>query len=596
MKHHPLSVPLLLLGALAAQDHVILVGHADNGGPKGPNGNSFPAARVKDDDLDGKIDAATELHAFLTQAYHTGKSFMTDVRWINEGGEYAFYFTDSTGYVVRGADRDHDGVLANSEVTKFKGLGSNFAPDSLAVRWDATAKVTVVYVAMDEAPKGIHRFVDLNNDGDAEDAGESTIFVNAAKGLIVPGKAGPVTLTSDRWTRLRVTPNGKLLAYMAGPASPTGGGGGPQAPDQFAWYAFTDNNGTPSVSLFFNPSTINGLVTHADFTATGKFPIQDIVPVGTNLHPSWCDMSICEIDPFGAFPVHAYYFMTTYRPSGYGDTNLSNQNIRGLVFRFADANFNEVIDSNEIQLYFNFSGSTYASVAPVSYFDPLRNTNLVALDDLPHDLGAAKGVLSLSWENKANDVVIAMTDSNRNGVIESSEITPVWVTPSGPFPFPYHVSFGPYTIGMDALATGALPGPFQPGLRPEGEGCPNMTGLIPVCEAFGGAAKVGNASLQLAVIRAGAGEAGTLMLGAQRVDIDLGPLNMPGCKLLTIPLLVFPTVSTDANGIARLPSPVPNDPTIAGLQVLGQWLLTDRTATGRLPFVTSNALRLTIQP
>src|SRR5690606_25051099 len=135
--------------------------------------------------------------------------------------------------------RDHDGVLANSEVTKFKGLGSNFAPDSLAVRWDATAKVTVVYVAMDEAPKGIHRFVDLNNDGDAEDAGESTIFVNAAKGLIVPGKAGPVTLTSDRWTRLRVTPNGKLLAYMAGPASPTGGGGGPQAPDQFAWYAFT---------------------------------------------------------------------------------------------------------------------------------------------------------------------------------------------------------------------------------------------------------------------------------------------------------------------------------------------------------------------
>lgn len=597
-----LSLPASL--GFAQEDHLILVGFADSFGPKGPNKRSYPVARVKDNNLDGLIDAGTELHAFLTKSYsqYRNGSFMTDASWTVEDGRYAFYFTDSgDGRVVRGVDANHNGVLDQGEVSLFYSFSSRFAPDSLAVWRDTTKKQTIVYVALDEKPKGIHRLVDLNGDGDALDAGEHKLFVHAGLNLTVPGKTGPVKLVSDAWKRLRMTPRGTLIAYNGGRHVSSV----PQNPDMYAFYAIRDNNGTPTVSVWLNTSRINGLKTWPDFAKGGKFPQFDIATGGAGSHALWNDVSLLAIDPRGAFPgFDAYYFSATYAKgtTGRGDVNPQGVKVSGLIYRVVDRNFNERVDAGEVELFANLSNAKVAGVAPFTYKNRADGSTTINLDNNSgvevHDLGAAAGAAYLYWENGGNDCVVKMVDKNRNGVIETGEATQPWFTPggAGSFPFPFSSQYGPFTQGAAALSGGRLPGPFPVGLSPYGTGCATPAGkLRPVVDAFGGIPKAGNSKLSVALLRGVPGERAILLVGLTKTNRSLGSINMPGCTLYTDPVFVGDPVQIDPAGQVRTPLPLPANPWLIGKKIRVQWAVTDMSAQGVLPVFASNALEITVQ-
>ena len=602
---HTLTLPLVLLltvGTAASQDHLFGVGFADNVGPSATGGNSFPVTRYRDLDKDGLIDANTELFPFLRQCFSgpqgngNAGGFFADLRAVAENGEYAFYFVDSSasgaGCVMRGVDLDHDGVLSNAEVTLFHSFGTSNAPDSIAVHRDVANGRTIVYVALDTGRKGIHRLVDLNGDGDAQDAGEASVFVDATKGLTVPGTNGPVALVADAWIRVRVTPSGRVLAYNHGPNQSST----PRTPDMFAWYAFTDSNGTASAQLWFNPSTLNGLPTHPDFATGGRFPNYDLQNLGgTQFHPTFAHVSMLEIDPRGVLPGYdAYYITADYRPTGWGNTNLNNQVVSGLVYRVVDRNFNEQIDAGELDLYVNVSGQTWNNVAPIALPDRATQTSLTTLNDLVQDIGAADGALHVYGENRNRDCVWTCVDANSNGVIEANEVVQPFFTPS-PFPYPFSVQFGPFGRGSDPIRAGTMPGPFPAGLAPEGRGCATTGSMFPVMDALGGEPRHGNAGFEIGMLRGMPGQPVTMLLGLQRATVDLGVLNMPGCTLYTLPLLNVGPIALDGLGRTYVPLPLPNDPTLVGLAFTTQFAIVDLSATNRLPVFTTNALRVTVR-
>lgn len=593
---------LLLSATLSAQDHILLGGFGDSGGPSGPKKRSYPVARIKDNDRDGQINVSGEIHAFVKTSFsqQSNGSFMTDISTTIEDGRVAFYFTDSgDGRVVRGVDKNHNGLLDNNELTMFHHFSCRFSPDSLAVWRDQTKKQTIVYVALDENPRGIHRLVDLNNDGDASDPGEASLFVHAGLNLSVPGKSGPVKLTSDTWKRLRFTPKGTLLAYNGGryPASVA------QNPDMYALYAIKDNQGKATVSVWLNTSRINGLKTHPDFDANGKFPQYDLKTTSASNHPLWNDVSFLEVDPRGAFPgFDAYYFSATYSAgtTGRGDKNPAGTKISGLIYRVVDKNFNEIVDAGEIELFANISNATVAGVKPFTYINRVDSKPTLNLDNDSgvevHDLGASNGQAHLYWENGGNDCVVTMTDTNRNGIIETGEAVQPWFTPggSGSFPPPFSPQYGPYSLGGESLEGILLPGPFPGGVLPLGDGCASSNGLRPLTDTFNGSPRLSNSKFTIGLIRGAPTEQAALFLGMAKANTNLSFLNMPGCFLLTSPIITIPGIPTNAKGQAQLGIPIPNNSFLLGAKIYIQWAFSDRRATGRLPFFTTNAVEITV--
>ncbi|MCA8969563.1 MAG: lamin tail domain-containing protein [Planctomycetes bacterium] len=81
-----------------------------------------------------------------------------------------------------------------------------------------------------------------------------------------------------------------------------------------------------------------------------------------------------------------------------------------------------------------------------------------------------------------------------------------------------------------------------------------------------------------------------VLLGAQKINVDLGPVGgQSGAFLLTAPLLIG-TVLADAQGQASLPVPIPCDKGLLGVNVLWQILDVDPALAIKLPFGTSMGL------
>jgi hypothetical protein len=607
MKRLALTLAVVLSSGLTAQDFLYLTGFSDSGGPLGPNGNSYPIGRFKDLDKDGTITDGTELFAFLKKSFNTRNatgSFIADITWIQERDTYAFYIADSAdGRITRGVDANDNGLLEDTEVTEYYDLMTGFAPEGITARRDPTTGRTIVYVAVDDqtASPGIHRFDDINGNGVATDPGEHTIFVDKTKGLSVTGKAGPVALVDDWWFSLKTLPNGRILAYNAGPSRVSGGGGGAQGPSMFCWYELVDNNGVASVSVFFNPSQINGIATHPDFAVGGSFPRWDVVTSGTNLHPTWCDIPwITRARNLQPGP-RVYYIGSSYRDQAAGITgrNPSGQLVSGLFYRWVDLNSNNAIDPNEITLFANMSNATVAGVAPITFAwsgTPAKAT----LDNNLFGLVASDGKLHLCWDSRTGGKgILTMTDSNQNGVIDTGEAVQsyFWSGSQSPTAPVYSPTFGPFIKAFGSFDQAFMPGPFPTGLTPYGKGCPlSGSGLSVVCDAAGGAPRVGNASFEVAMIRGVPSLPGHfLFVGLTRTNVPLSFLGLPAsCALLVNSFAGFGPFLTNAAGAASVAIPIPNNPSLVNGRLDFQWVTSDPGASP--PLRVSNGLEVTIQP
>ncbi|MBK8977710.1 MAG: hypothetical protein IPM29_17525 [Planctomycetes bacterium] len=605
MKHSILVCAALggaLLGPdLASQDYMILCGFADSGGPSGPTGNSYPISRQRDLNGDGMLSEGTEeTFAFLRTSYVTAGavSYISDMKWVREGASYAFYIADSSeGHITRGVDTNNNGVLDPSEVTLFFDFQSGFSPDGITA-WrnqSAANPQTIVYVAQDDSAspfgRGIHRLVDLNGDGDAMDAGEQTVFVGAGSNLSVPNRAGTGTtaLVSHLWEQVHTLDNGTVIAYSRGSTTVTTA----NSPDQFAWYAFTDNNGVATASVFFNPSQINDVPTYPDFDVNGAFPQWDGVASSTaGTKPVGLVEFFAAAKPSGFGP-REYFFGAGYN-SGFIFTNPGGVAIHGLFYKWADADGDYRIDNGEISLFANFSGQPVAGVQPLSY--TIGGSPVSDLNDRVFSMKAVDGGLHVCWgaTAPANKHVFAMEDLNSNGVVETGEAreTWTWARAGGHV---WNTTFGPFIKDWTAFDDGFMPGPFPTGYVPYGQGCSHpITKLAPVCGAYGGRPVVGG-SFALAVERVPPGSFSYAIFGVGQTSTPLPPTVAPaGCNLLiALPSVASSAIVAGANGVARLPLTLANDPQLVGVQVQLQWVTFVPPAPGSL--ATSNGMTITLQ-
>lgn len=618
-----------LAAAAAAQDFVLPTGFANAGGPPASN---FPAARAKDADFDGLV-APHELHAFLTTVptqAPSGTNFMTDCRIVVENGEPIFYFTDSEdGQVLRCRDDNHNGVIDPAEARVFFrfGLSSSgaglFAPDAVGVYRDPVSGQTRVYAALDSTNqafgRGIYRLVDQNGDGDAMDTGESSLFVSASLGLTVPGLNGPVAITRDFWSQVRVLPGGKVVAWASGGAvngvlvpnsnPPVYDYTNAIQPEMNCWYGFTDNNGTAVPEVFFNPSSLNLLPTHPAFDdprtqTTNQFPNWDIQvlaqPAQRRCYARWMDV-VAGGGPAGE---DVYYFAASYNTLGQGNINLNGQAIAGLIYRAIDANNNQLVDAGELSLYGNISGQTYAGVAPIDFVNTQSNLPEPLLTDRTWGFSTdlSGGVHFIYANGGTYEAVVSLIDQNANGVIDQGEAVMPYFTPTGPAGYlpPFAQALGPYFDDFQALPNLMMPGPFPAGITPVGTGCvAAWNGKEVVLDAFYGGPTVGNANFQIASIR------GVPFLpvfpfadfALAPAPLSLATFGFPaGCN----GYLAFPAalgaIFADGRGIARQPVPIPADPAFVGVSLAFQFAVFDPLSAAAAPYVTTNALQITIQP
>ncbi len=610
-----LPVSLLVAASVAAQDHIVSLGHASH---HGANAQSHPAFRVKDSTLDGIASVPGELAAFLSKCltvrnYSTGepfpKCFYTDVQYTVENGELAFYFAESEeGRILRGVDQNHDGILQDAEVTEFwitpvTGISVRM-PDGVAVYRDAALNQTRVYVCGD-APtqtRGIWRLVDLNGDGDAMDAGEGAIFVNAAMNLTVPGTAGPVTLARDDWEQIRVTPQGLVIAYQNGNnvnQDPiTGSYPVPAAnADAFAFFAFTDNNGTAVPEVFFNASMLNNLPLHPDFAAN-LFPPMDQQTAPTVRANN---LRFLEVAPGqGPLGEDVFYLMIKRQQNRGADQNINGQVISGLVLRAVDVNRNNRIDAGELRVWGNL---TAAPVNGVPAVDFTNLANAVVVPQLAGDTYTAglspDGAFSFTYDNTAQKAIVTMRDANNNGTIDQGECNMVYYTPQQPtFPFPFHASFGPFIMGQVSLPDGLLPGPFPAGVSTVGDGCTApFRGLRPVMDVWGGAPTVGNAGFQVGVIRSIPMVPSFLVADFTfaAAPMPLAPLGLPGCFSYLQNPVTSGFALADAKGRTMFGLGIPNNAVLVGLTLGLQCASFDPTNPNVVPYYTSNAIAVTVQ-
>jgi hypothetical protein len=621
---------LALAAAAAAQDIYIPLGFANIGGP--PNDNAA-VARAKDNNLDGVIDA-TEVVAFATVLptnSATGALFMTDGRMVVENGEPSFFFTDSEdGQVVRCVDANHNGVIEPNEANVFFRFGFSsagaglFAPDALGVYRDPTTNRTRAYVALDNSTasslgytRGIHRLVDLNDDGDAMDAGEQSLFVSGSMGLTVPGLAGSVTIVRDFWSQVRVLPGGKVVAWASGAA--VNGvlipGSNPPAytytvqPDMNCWYGFTDNNGVAAPEVWFNPSSLNGLAMHPDFDdprgpTIATYPNWDIQVTGQPAQRR-CFARFMDVVPAGGpagEPI--YYLSSSYNTQGTGDINLNGQPISGLTYRVVDSNFNQSIDAGELSLWCNISGQTYAAVPPVTFNSSQSGNPIANIIDRPWGFAASgDNIASFLYQNGGvYQACVSMQDVDNSGIVDQGEVTMPFYTPRGGSGYlpPFDQQLGPYLDDFLTVANGVMPGPFLAGLSVTGDGCYSpASGMKPVMDSWRGVPQVGNLAFEVGAIRAPALAPVFALVdfSLAAVPLPLNPLGLPaGCfGYLQSPLTVGLLVS-DLRGTSRLNAPLPNNAAFLGVTFAFQFAIYDTLLTTPVPFVTTNALQLVIQP
>lgn len=141
----------------------------------------------------------------------------------------------------------------------------------------------------------------------------------------------------------------------------------------------------------------------------------------------------------------------------------------------------------------------------------------------------------------------------------------------------------PMPVPAGALATEIDWVPFTSSFTVEDQGCPGSAGL-PVIGSVGGAPFPGNSRFTITLTNAHPSSTAVLLLGVDRLVLDLAPFGAPGCRVLTTPLLDV-AAPTSALGRAILGLPVPADAALAGGGVSVQWLVLD--PSNALGLVTS---------
>ena len=256
------------------------------------------------------------------------------------------------GKVLRGEDLDGNGTFTGAEITLFRnlsGLDGPALPQGLALTPDgAVWFCSDIFPAAAGSVNGVRRLFDLNNDGDANDAGESVTMVNGANGGTHPvtTNSGTVTLPADSFFHMQHYQNGVVVF----------------------------NNFDHSAIFNFRDLNSDGDVTDANesivfLNATGETPSLDFNPDFASAGPG-SDPRSLVVNP--ATPSNGWLAHVATRKEGNKDivyaacdssstsqfkNNQFGEPIHGLIFRCEDKNNDgDANDVDETNTFYNGSG------------------------------------------------------------------------------------------------------------------------------------------------------------------------------------------------------------------------------------------------
>ncbi len=574
---------------------------------------SVPVAGANDVNRDGKVNEADaqELFGLVRKVFSINKGkggFFSDAQSIIENGDIATYYADGgDGYIVRAIDSNGNGLYDGNEVTAFFKFGGTkqgtYGPSTLAI--GKIGSQMVVFVGCNSRPKnrpeqGIYKLVDLNKDGDAKDKGESIKLFDSKSSITFPGKSGTVTLGTDNWKTVRTMP----LPPMRFVAWNSAGAKATAVTDAWCYLGFQEAaNKITKKWVFFNPSKKNGFPENADIASGALEDLDIVVPAsGTNPSRIYNGFQFCEVNPLENGRQGAFYFTSGYGAKrSYGSKNAAKVSLEGVVLRGVDLNRDgDLQDKGEVKVFFNGSGNKLKSgggtVPVISWFDRATQIKTNKITGFCTGLSVANGVVYMLFENGSQDAVLALNDKNKNGVIETGEVTMPYFTPSPP-PRVYSSIHGPYTLNLHAVDPDLMVDPMPKGVEAFGSSCLSSRGLYPRPSVVG-SPKLGNKGFGFVLKRAIPNSAAFLMLGFSRKSIgaiplplSLNALQMTGCQQLINPDLLTFTAIADASGYLKVGFPLPNTPGLRGIEFYAQFWAYDANAN-RAGLTTSTGLKV----
>ena len=149
-------------------------------------------------------------------------------------------------------------------------------------------------------------------------------------------------------------------------------------------------------------------------------------------------------------------------------------------------------------------------------------------------------------------------------------------------------TIGPDDFGLDLSIGGAGCNALA---ETYGAACAGSNGL-PINTSVG-LPRIPNAEFEYRLVRGPHDSPAALVLGSSPSALDLSGAGATGCSLYSPGNFAIVPVRTNARGRAWVPSPIPNDPTLAGGRVFASWVCFDAGANAA-DLVTSGGLALTL--
>ncbi len=473
-----------------------------------------------------------------------------DIQVRDEAGTGVAYSVDTvTDVVYRYVDANADGEIQPGEQTVFYTMGSA-GPDGIEFGDDGA-----VWFCSDSGIAGITRLVDLNGDGDADDAGESNLIVDANSVVSVSHDLGTGTIDAGQFDRLANAGNG-VVGYCTG--------------DDEAAYRFEDLNGDGDVTdpgeavLFLNASGKRlDLPQNPDF-ADGTLKSLNIdETVGGLTFEAFGRLSYLTSSVEGG--ERAYYFGCDSTTTGSFGINENGEAINALIFRGVDANNDrDINDAGEVVMFYD--GSTGGA-------GPNVFGAILGLDAT--DEGGAVYVCDLNDKG-----LHRMQDMNGDGdAMDPGELEfgTFFQSSWGPVdPFAVTAAFA-FVRELAVAPKGLFDTPV---FGVSGTGCTLAGSTIP--EISGTGSGVQGTNFNVAVSNAAPNNIAFMWWGISTTQfspgvplpLDLTPFGYPGCFLYHT-LTGNLTGVTDATGSEDITFTIPTDAGLAGFALPLQWILVD---------------------
>lgn len=466
-------------------------------------------------------------------------------------GNKLFFSETIQDHIVWIEDANQDGLIQSSERHVFYDAGK--ALGSCAPNFVTLDKNGWLWWTNDSGTKeGIYKSKDLNNDGDAEDTGETIpVLVEPATVVVANTPKTPVA-------NLAVT-GLQSISYDS-----SWGTYGRFLCEEENWdqtIAFEDKNNdgdfadTGEVYLFCALWTGGTLGADVNPDVTAKK-----IPAGT-------EMRQIEYDPVS----QAYYLLSA-------DSNTSTHpEDHGLIYRGKEGGTpdGDINDAGEVTIFFDCSHNSKGALKGYNFL-----YGMTVWQGKIYIMGELDGPTDFEH-------LIVLSDNNKDGdAMDTGEAIVLWegqrdrthykpgVFPPSTFPVPAGLP-GIYNYYGPATCASSLPGNhnIQVGSNNWNEKC-----------------VIGATNFTVRTWGCKPAAPGIYMVGTGKIDIALDQGGT--CHLLQPALVFLLPFLTGAGGDVNIPLPLPNDPALIGVWSYWQSLVIDATAAAGLGFTISDAFEM----